>query len=947
MGALAAVEIDAWLGQGGLVVTASERAARALSSAFHRARQSEGLKAWAAPNILDWNGFVRTAWTERTLDGRLLLNPTQEQALWAGIAAADARQATLLEGPRYRLAAMAKEAHELLCSHAPNLLRTSARSSWQNDAAAFSRWLAAFDETCRSGNLLSPARLPVELLKLLENQWPDLQQTKDLQQSTDLRQPLGAPSVPQPLAERVGGHESQSAGLRFEPENRPTRPPILLAGFDRILPIQRAVFDAWGAWREATHGASAAEIRFHEAPDDQAELAACALWCRSQLTAKPGVRLLVITQDATTKRGQIERAFLSHAQPAHNSANSQLFEFSLGIPMSQVALPRAAYLLLRWLSGPLAEHEIDWLISSGLASASAQESAALQAHMRAIRRRGLEQPNWTLLAFIHPFSGHATNLPLPSEWADRITQTQRRLNEVARRPQSPLDWAELIPQLLESLHFADALPLSSAEFQAASRWQQALETAGSLGFDGRRIGWKDFLSLLARTIEETLFVPESRDAPIQIAGPAESAGLTADALWFLGATEDAWPAGGATHALLPLEVQREAHMPHATPQLDWGLANAITARLLSSAHSVHFSCARQIEGTEARPSRLGAQLAAAPQPLPTELIPSAGPSALTISVEDFRQIPCPPGKVSGGAAVLTSQSRCPFKAFATARLAAQSWEPAQPSLTPPQRGKLLHEVLHAVWAGPPRGIRTQAGLLNLTDRPAFVANHVQRVFETELPANLRSRMPIRYLELEQQRLKRLITTWLDYESARLPFEVLETEASRTITLAGLSFNLRLDRLDRLNDGSVLVVDYKSGDVSPKSWDLPRPDDVQLPLYAGFALSPDQDLGGLVFAKVRPGSLAFTGCAGDPAATLFNGLKNSSTLIKNALTAEKLIDWREYIEQLANHFLAGHAEVDPREAPKTCERCGLQTLCRIQEKQLVLEDDAEDGEAADD
>jgi hypothetical protein len=42
-------EIDAWLRDGGLVVTASDRAARALGAAFHRARRAEGLLAWPAP----------------------------------------------------------------------------------------------------------------------------------------------------------------------------------------------------------------------------------------------------------------------------------------------------------------------------------------------------------------------------------------------------------------------------------------------------------------------------------------------------------------------------------------------------------------------------------------------------------------------------------------------------------------------------------------------------------------------------------------------------------------------------------------------------------------------------------------------------------------------------------------------------------------------------------
>jgi ATP-dependent helicase/DNAse subunit B len=210
-------------------------------------------------------------------------------------------------------------------------------------------------------------------------------------------------------------------------------------------------------------------------------------------------------------------------------------------------------------------------------------------------------------------------------------------------------------------------------------------------------------------------------------------------------------------------------------------------------------------------------------------------------------------------------------------------------------------------------------------------------------------MPHRYLELEERRLTGLVTEWLDYEATRVSFEVAETEVARPIRIAGLSFDLRLDRIDKLNDGSLLVIDYKTGQVSPKSWELPRPDDVQLPLYAGFALDTENEvLGGLVFAKVRSGDLTFAGRVGDAKTTLLGSLAGNSTLMKNPLTAEQLIDWREYIERLAKDFVAGRAEVDPREAPKTCERCGLQTLCRIQENQAQLEseDDSESEEAAD-
>jgi ATP-dependent helicase/nuclease subunit B len=902
-------EIDAWLRNGGLVVTASDRAARALVSAFHRARRAEGLTAWLSPNILDWKSFVRSEWDARAGDGRMVLNRTQEQAMWAEIAGSRPHPATLLEGPRHRLANLAIDAHQLLCSYAPSLLPQSARSAWQQDAAAFSEWLAAFDQTCRTRNLLSPARLPLELITLLESP------------------------------------------TRATTQKLAARSPLLLAGFDRILPTQRSLFDAWGEWQQAELGQPAERVHFLHADDAQSELGACALWCTQQLASNPDSRLLVVTEDAADRmrRGQIERAFLKHTGSGQAGAGSSLlFEFSLGTPLSLVALPNAAHLLLRWLSAPMAEHKLDWLLSTGYTAADSQESAALLAHMRGLRRRGRQQPQWTVSTFTGAASGLPSGNQLPEAWVNRITEAERNLADFERRTQTPLEWVELVPQLLETAGFPGSSPLTSTEFQAANRWQQAVETCGSLGFDGRRIPWRDFLSMLARTLEETLFAPESRDAPIQIAGPAESAGLTADGIWFLGANEDSWPAGGATHPLLPPEVQRQAGMPHASPQLDWELAHAITTRLIASATEIRFSYAAQVDVTETRPSRLIAQLAGAPQAGP-KLTLAPGPPPLTVPFDDFSRIPFPPGKVRGGASVLTSQSQCAFKAFATARLAAEGWETAEAGLTASQRGKLLHSVLHAIWAGPPRGISTRKELIqNAEQRSAFVAAHIHRTFQSELSSELRDRMPPRYLELEQRRLTSLLTEWLDFEAIRIDFEVAGTEIDRTIHLAGLTFDLRLDRIDRLNDGSLLVIDYKSGDVTPKSWELPRPDDVQLPLYAGFAL--DHDLGGLVFAKVRAGGQEFAGRVGDAKATLLPDLTARSSLVKNQLTAELLIDWRTHIEELAHNFLAGHAEVDPRDYPKTCERCGLQSLCRIQENQelmqLEAEEEPESTEAAD-
>ena len=874
------------------MVTASERAARSIAATFNRSRRAEGLTAWLTPNIQDFQTFVRTAWEQRRSDDRLVLNSLQEHSLWAGIVAAAAPEAARLAGARDRLASLVMEAHELICAYAPRFLNRNTRTSWDRDAAAFSDWLTDFDDLCRQRRIVSAARLSSDLI------------------------------------------------LALHAENS-SRPPLLLAGFDRILPIQQELFAAWGVCTQVLPGEVADLIEFHQATDSASELAACAIWCKHQLAATPQARLLVVTQDVGKRRGEIERAFLRFAcEGKSGSAASNIFEFSLGVSLGQVALARGANLLLHWLTESIEEHDLDWLFSTGQFAASHSESLSLTAYMRALRHRNLQRIRWTLAEFLR----QNPDSELPAGWIARVTQAQRKLQESARRAQSPIDWAELAPKLLELAGWTVFNPLSSPEHQAHRRWLQVVDDCASLGFDGRRISWTEFLTTLDHATNETLFAPESQDAPILIAGPAESAGLSRDAVWFLSASEDQWPPRGSTHPLIPISVQRESGMPHATARLDWDVADATTRRLLASAPGVHFSYSRQSEDAEARPSRLVVQIAGEPHHLSEEFVAPGIAAPLTVPFDDASQIPFPAGAVTGGSAVLSSQSQCPFKAFATARLAAQSWEPAEAGLTAKERGQLLHEVLHTVWAGPPGGIVSHTDLAALANLPGFVTNHVRGALQSCMPARARECMPPRYLALEETRLINLITEWLEFERTRISFTVLHTELKSEVTIADLPLRLRLDRIDRLIDNSLLVVDYKSGVPDPSSWDLPRPDDVQLPLYANFALDCDPSaVGGLVFAKVSTGDAAFVGRVRDAKATLRSKISGNSNLVKKPLTLEQLYAWRNSIEQLALDFLSGSAVVAPRDYPETCERCGLQPLCRIQENQPQFGED--NGEEA--
>ena len=765
MGTISASELDAWLSAGGLVVTASERAARAMLRAYHRARQGEGRTAWNAPSVTHWQAFVRDAWEKSARDGRLVLSPQQELLLWRRIVAASGLPAAVLDGPRKKLAGLAMEAHARICAFAPHYLDARRRDGWDQDAAAWSGWLEGFDAACRDCAAVSAERIALELPGLLDE------------------------------CER--------------------RPPIALAGVDRLTLSQRRVLDAWGEWRQVAADKPAEHVAFYRAADANSELAACAAWCRHIAEAGPERRVLVIAQNVAERRGEMERAFLRE-----NERGTDLhFEFSLGVPLGQTAVARSAEVVLRWLDGALEEQELDWLISSGHTAASARETAELAAAMRIIRRRNRQRTQWSLRTFA------AESAPLLPAWSERMLTAQERLAAAAGRQRSPFEWAETAGDLLEAAGWPGARPQSSGEFQAARRWSQALEACGSLGFDGQRMSWSDFAVELRAALDETLFAPESEDAPIVIAGPAESAGLEADAIWFLGADENAWPACGKMNPLLPPAVQREAAMPHASPALDWELAQAVTERLLRSAPEVRFSYSAQVDGADARPSRLAAQLAAAPQEMPRELAapPSADP--VVIPYEDTSRVPLAvalgdgsdiPAAVHGGSSVITAQSNCPFKAFVTARLQAETWDPAEASLTPHERGVLVHAVLHAVWGGPPHGLRSLADLRAIAELNTFVAQHVRGAM-AGIPRRVREQMPARYLALEEERLTRLVAAWLEYECTRAEFVVEKTELERPIDIAGLPLNLRLDRVDRLKDGTFLVIDYKPGGRLDRAW----------------------------------------------------------------------------------------------------------------------------------
>jgi probable DNA repair protein len=597
---------------------------------------------------------------------------------------------------------------------------------------------------------------------------------------------------------------------------------------------------------------------------------------------------------------------------------------------------------LEWLQSPLPEAEALWLVQSGYLLTSAEERLALAQADMDLRRRSLQRTEWSL----NDFAQQA--LPPESGLRQRMDAACALL-PISSRTALPIEWAALVPRLMQAIGFPGWQPLSSGEKQASDRWSTLLDESAALGATTGRISLQRYLALLKDQAGEVLFTQQSEGAILQIMEPVAAAGQYFDAIWFLNASESTWPVRGNPNPLLPLKLQRDCRMPNSSATANWELAQIITKRITLSAEAVVYSYPAMNEDGEQRPSSLVLAVAGSPKSISQPMLPFAMNPALE-EVKQARWIPISSPQVEGGASVVTSQSNCAFLAFAQHRLGATELEAAQAGLTATERGQLLHKVLEALWNPADGPLNGESESLQVPDEELAesVEYAVGKVFESHRAIHPHQPWEYRYLELERQRAEKIVLDWLCFERTRPPFRVESTEHKASFVNVGpLNMNLRLDRIDCIgpaDNPSSLLIDYKTGSVSPGDWNTPRPKDPQLPLYAVFAGIPD--LSGLVFAKVRRDKEGFSlkGNVRNAEQVLANPGKGSA-IVRNPLTDSLLEEWRQELLSLANSFSAGEAMVNPRDYPATCKYCGLKPLCRVEETLTAInaEEEAENDE----
>ena len=896
-----------------MVICATQRLAQTLSQA-HDATVG-GSRSWATLSSTTFGQWLQSryeALSLRALEpasvaGLRVLDNFQERLLWEQVIHQNlgANEAVLFDIGA--LAATASEAHALTINWAIGPARASAAFA-SEEQRCFVEWQSKFIERCTSLGLIDGARLNAALID-------DLAHT----------------ALPLPLH-------------------------VVFAGFDHYTPLEQRLQQQLTAAGCHLYELSPTEdgpcpgIVTYQAENAVAECLAVAQWAQTFLKTHPDGRLGIVAPDLATYQYPLMDALEDVLDPTlvlpQNATKRRPYNISLGQALAAHPVVHSALTLLQTLvqSHAVEQSLIQTLLGSPYWSTTAENDA--RARLDTALREGV-----ATRAPIERYGDYAEYLfekqqvraPVTLGYLNALYASSRNLGKT----RLPSEWRRVIQSVLHHGGWLADDHLRSSEFQTREAFAKELVKVGQLDQITGRISFSKAVSLLTQRCAERLFQPKTTGTPpIQILGVLEAAGMDFDALWILGLTDTTWPPPANPNPLLPAESLRAVGAPNASALVQLDFAKRIQRRLLRSAPDICFSYPRMNEATAQQPSPLirdlGIPQAVKLQPKPWVDAMASQPANRLAEISDTHAPAVDDGdKVRGGTALLRAQAICPAWGYYQYRLGAKALAQPVEGLDSRQRGTLVHDTLELFWNH--TGTLSALKAMEEQDRLTAIAVAATEALDKFNGDRKRQALKPRQAELEHRRLVRLVDTWLQLEATRkTDFAVLEAEGKREINVGGIVAHMRIDRIDRLDDGRALIIDYKTGaDIDIRNWAAERITEPQLPIYAAIAEHPNGEIAGVAFGLVHISGASFKGVGQDDQ-LLPSVHAISSDRGRRLFDAARFPDWdsvlehwRTAIHRVADEVRAGFAGVTVT-AEDDLRYCDVKPLLRLAERQSQLE-----------
>lgn len=690
---------------------------------------------------------------------------------------------------------------------------------------------------------------------------------------------------------------------------------IYLEGFDDLSPLMQQVLTAATRHliRLPNQSATNTQLIRTQATNTDDEIRSAALWAKAVVNSAPDTALIgIVAPNLGQSRDNIERIFTEVFEPTAILPGTPRytlpFNFSAGTPLGNTPLIYSLFEILNLKNNDWEPTRLCNLLCSPFWGDAEHEFAArsqLTNHLRELGKLTVSTSDLRYCIQKIEAANPAMAILNLSKRFDDLGNLLRR--DSGNRPAR--EWLQLFDELLTHIGWPGARRLDSQEYQQLKQWFEVRDQFIAIDSHCAPLSYTQACRVLRQLADKTPFQPQTPDSPIQILGALEAAGLQFSHLWVMGLSDNQWPPVPAPNSLLPLALQRTHKMPHASAERELEIAQGLTRRYRQSAPLVIFSNAHSDGDNELRTSALIRDLPLTPI---TELIVDNEHTLqhhyqqlLAASKLDVIQDANGPTLreheiVRGGATLFKLQASCPFTAFAELRLGAKNPDAPVIGFSAAERGNILHESLATIWKTLQNS--TQLNTLNNDTLKQLVNEKTTAVINTIQQQNPR-KFGRQYCALEQERLSNLLCEWLSEERNRPAFQIVAIEQEQTVEFASLSLTLRIDRIDEFENGDRLLIDYKTGSASSKSWFGDRLSEPQLPLYLVSSNEADS-ITAISFAVINRKQQCWDGVG---------NLQVSSATQTNIRPLDdwslQLQTWQDALQKLANDFINGDARVD--------------------------------------
>jgi ATP-dependent helicase/nuclease subunit B len=621
-----------------------------------------------------------------------------------------------------------------------------------------------------------------------------------------------------------------------------------------------------------------------------AELRAAGAWARRLLEEDPEQNIAIVANSLERDAVRMAALVREGLMPGYRLSPAQLADalnVSYGRKLASYPVVSVGLLWLRWLVRDLRATEVSQLLRSPLVVPG---PGAGRARLE-LRLRRLPDRNWAPAMITSALQGKDEAADA-AEWLRHVATLTKSRRELVGSA-SPAHWAVTIDEILKAAGWPGKQRLGSAEFQLVNRWRDLLNDLARLDLVSSRMSLETALNQLESMAADAVFQPESDHARVHLMGPLEASGLEFDALWLTGVTAAAWPPAGNPSALVSRRLQEEQGMPDAVPDDTVSYARRLLAHLCAAAARTVCSYPLTEDDAEQTPSDL----------LPEMTVGATGayadPGLFAATLAGSGRLEEPEDRVpaigadealSGGAGTIQNQLTNPIAAFLGGRLGVRTIDEQAHGLPALLRGNLVHDALYQLYLETP----SRDDIAGWADTGARVARAIDFAFgRHERNAD---KVLLALLAMERRRVTRLLHDFLVLDTARDAFVVAGVERSIEFAEAGVRLTLRVDRIDRLADERIAILDYKTGAEKKLLTAKGEPREIQLVAYA---CAVDEPVAALALVNVDSRTISFNG-AGE-------GYSDSEAW------PEQLADWVALVRGACAELTAGDVRVDMRQA----------------------------------